>query len=268
MGRRLGQHFLRDPRILDRIVDALDPGSDDVVVEIGPGEGTLTRRLLPRVGRVVAIERDAALADRLPSSLEDAEHGSRLRVIAADALSVDWHREAEGESPRGPIKVVGNVPYYITSPLIEHALQAPLPVVVVFLIQREVADRVAAQPGTRAFGALSVGVQLVARAERLFVVRAGAFQPPPKVDSAVVRLTPLPEPLASPGERAALRAFTVAVFGRRRQQLARSLRDLRNLTADQAAAACAEAGVNGAARPETLTPAQFVQLFRAATSPA
>jgi len=265
LGRRLGQHFLRDPRILDRIVEALDPASDDVVVEIGPGEGTLTRRLLPRVGRVVAIERDAELAARLPSSLDSADHASRLRVISADALTVDWHREAAGGSPNGPIKVVGNVPYYITSPLIEHALRPPLPVVVVFLIQREVADRVAARPGTRAFGALSVGVQVVARAERLFVVRAGAFQPPPKVDSAVVRMTPLPEPLVGPSERAALRAFTVAVFGRRRQQLGRSLRDLGSLPADRAAAACAEAGVDGAARPETLTPAQFVALFRAAT---
>jgi 16S rRNA (adenine1518-N6/adenine1519-N6)-dimethyltransferase len=265
VGRRLGQHFLRDPGILDRIVDALSPASDDVVVEIGPGEGTLTRRLLPRVGRVVAIERDAELAARLPACLDNADDANRLRVVAADALSVDWCREAAVASPNVPVKIVGNVPYYITSPLIEHALQPPLPVVVVFLIQREVADRVVARPDTRAFGALSIGVQVVARAERLFVVRAGAFQPPPKVDSAVVRLTPLPEPLVTAEERGAFRAFTVAVFGRRRQQLQRSLRDLGGLTVDQAAAACADVGVDGASRPETLKPTQFVGLFRAVT---
>ncbi len=133
MGRRLGQHFLFDPTILDRIVDALEPTPHDVVLEIGPGRGTLTRRLVPRVSRVLAIEADPGLADRLgrDSALMDA-----LTLVSGDALAVDWHRlvhDADAER----FKVVGNIPYYITSPLIERALRPPLPQVVVFLVQRD-----------------------------------------------------------------------------------------------------------------------------------
>jgi len=168
MGRRLGQHFLRDIAILDRIVDAIAPAADDTVLEIGPGDGTLTMRLLRRVARVVAIERDPGLAAGL--------HGrDRLTVVTGDALEVPWPERT---------KVIGNVPYYITTPLIEKALTPPARPVTVFLVQKEVADRVVALPGGKAYGALSVGVQAVALAERLFVIRAGAFHPPPKVDSA------------------------------------------------------------------------------------
>jgi 16S rRNA (adenine1518-N6/adenine1519-N6)-dimethyltransferase len=263
MPARLAQHFLRDPHILDRIAAALELSPDDVVVEIGPGEGTLTSRLLSQAGRVLAIERDRELAARLPSTVARPEEAPRLRVITADALTVDWRREAMALLPGAPVKIAGNIPYYITSPLIELALRPPLPALVVFLVQREVADRIAARPGTRAFGSLSVGVQAVARAERLFVVRAGAFQPPPKVDSAVIRLRPLAAPLVLPEEGGAFRVFTTAVFGQRRKQLGRSLRDVAKLSADGAAAACAGAGIDPSARPETLTPTQFVRLFRA-----
>lgn len=262
MGRRLGQHFLRDPRILDRIVDALEPEPHDVVLEIGCGDGTLTARLAPRVGRVIAIEKDP----RLVPGARRAARGANVEVVEADALAVDWHRllppGAKGPA-RGAHKVIGNIPYYITSPLIEQALTPPLPAVVVFLIQKEVADRVASAPGSRTYGALSVGVQAVARAERLFVVRAGAFAPPPEVDSAVLRLIPRPEPLVSPGEHRAFRTFVTALFGFRRKQLGRSLRDVAGLERDRALAVLRGTGIDPAARAELLSPQELVALFRA-----
>jgi 16S rRNA (adenine1518-N6/adenine1519-N6)-dimethyltransferase len=270
--RRLGQHFLSDPAILDRIVDAITPDAGDLVLEIGPGTGSLTRRLAPRVGHVVAIERDR----RLAAALQAPPTGSspvpdNVTIVEGDALTLDWHEtlaNATGQpltAHRQPFKIIGNIPYYVTSPLIERALRPPLPAVVVFLVQREVADRVVAEPGGRVYGALSVGVQAVARTERLFVVRAGAFRPPPKVDSAVLRLTPRPDPVVSDEERAPFRAFVVGLFGQRRKQLVRALRGSADLSADRAAAACDAIGVPPTARPETLAVADLARLFREVT---
>jgi len=267
MPRRLGQHFLTDPRILDRIVDAAMPAPDDVVLEIGPGEGSLTRRLAPRVGWVVAIERDRRLAAALGSAGGSGPPlPENVTVIAGDALTLDWN-QAVRESVRAPggpsaFKVIGNIPYYITSPLIERALEPPIPPVVVFLTQREVADRIAAGPGGRTYGALSVGVQAVARAERLFLVRAGAFRPPPAVDSAVLRLAPRTDPAVTDQERARFRTFVVGLFAQRRKQIARGLRESVGLSSAQALAACASVGVDPAARPETLAVETFAALFR------
>lgn len=262
MARRLGQHFLHDPAILDRIVEALDPQPADFVLEVGPGPGTLTSRLAPRVGRVVAIEMDRDLAEGLRADLASAGHHRGVEVVTGDALALDWHALTP-PAHDGPRKIVGNVPYYITSPLIEKALQPPAPAVVVFLVQREVADRVAAPPGSRTYGALSVGVQAVARAERLFTVRAGAFRPPPRVDSALLRLTPLERPAVPETERAGFRAFVVAIFGQRRKQIARGLRILHDLDAARSVAVCEAAGVAPDARPEALDVAAFVRLFHA-----
>jgi len=144
-----------------------------------------------------------------------------LRVVPGDALRLDWHALITSHSTlRTPhFKIVGNIPYAITSPLIDKALTPPLPACIVFLVQAEVADRIAAAPGSNAYGALSVGVQAMCRVEKLFAVRAGAFTPPPKVHSALVRLTPLAQPLVAPEEIAAFRAFVTACFTRRRKQL-------------------------------------------------
>jgi 16S rRNA (adenine1518-N6/adenine1519-N6)-dimethyltransferase len=271
--RRLGQHFLRDPAILDRIVAALDPAPDDVVLEIGPGEGTLTRRLLGRVGTVVAIEKDRRLAAVLQDDIAgEAGSGTRgsLVVRCGDALEVDWTALVQASAvtaARGPapFKVIGNIPYYITSPLIEKALSPPLPTVIVFLVQREVADRLAAEPGSKAYGALTVGVRIAARVERLFAVRAGAFRPAPKVDSAVVRLVPLERSLVAGERRTAFRRFTVQLFAQRRKQLVRALRDVTG--ADRAAtlALLARVGIPPAARAESVAPAGLVALFDSLT---
>ena len=293
MGRRLGQHFLADPAILDRIVDALDPQSDDIVIEVGPGKGSLTRRLVTRVGTVLAIERDAELAAALSAGGRGkGERGTvqDIHVVQGDALELDWHSELnklsnqesqivnrqsqtsvppspftvspEPWTPEGAWKVVGNIPYYITSPLIDKALTPPRPQVIVFLIQREVADRLVAPPGGKTYGALTVGVQAAAQVERLFIVRPGSFNPPPKVDSAVVRITPRADPLVPDAEVAGFRQFTTALFSQRRKQLKRVLRSVAKVGAGEVEAKLAELDLDPMARPENLEPEAIVRLYR------
>jgi 16S rRNA (adenine1518-N6/adenine1519-N6)-dimethyltransferase len=249
--RRLGQHFLADPRILARIADALAPGPHDTVLEIGPGRGGLTAALQARAGRLVAIEKDRDLVPLL------LERFPSVTVIEADALEVDWHAVA------GPdFLLTGNIPYNITSPLIDKALAPAAPSRIVFLVQKEVADRVTAAPSSAAYGALSIGVQAVARAERLFTVPPGAFRPPPKVDSAVLRLTPLDTPLVADSERAPFRRLVVGLFGFRRKQLLRGLRQLTGWEAQPVGELLRRLGVEETARPETLGPERFAALLR------
>jgi 16S rRNA (adenine1518-N6/adenine1519-N6)-dimethyltransferase len=252
--RRLGQHFLTDRNILRRIVDALDPRPGETVIEVGPGRGSLTEVLLARGLQVVAIERDRALAEQLRFQVS----GVRCQVVTGDALQLDWHElHSRHLTPdtRHRLKIIGNIPYAITSPLLEKALTPPLPERVVVLVQHEVAQRVAAAPGSKAYGALSVGVQAVCRVEKLFAVAPGAFRPPPKVRSALLRLIPRADPLVRPDEVAALRAFVTACFGRRRKQL-------RNAVPGATRDALLALGFDPAARPETLAPADFVRLLR------
>lgn len=251
--RRLGQHFLNDPRLLARIADALEAGPADTVLEIGPGMGGLTAPLLERAGRVIAIEKDRELLPVL------RERFPRLELNEGDALDVDWHSLA---SIDGPLLVTGNIPYNITSPLIDKALLPPRPARIVFLVQKEVADRVTAVPGTSAYGALSIGVQAVAKAERLFAVPAGAFHPRPKVDSAVLRLTPLPQPLIDDAARESFRTMVVGLFGFRRKQILRGLRELTGWDARRVSELLAGAGIPETVRPEVLSPPQFVGLLR------
>ena len=250
MGARLGQHFLFDPAILGRIADAALVTPSDHVLEIGPGKGTLTRELARRAGRVTAIERDARLAAALAAALA----GSNVTVVPGDALTVAW--------PTADV-IAGNIPYQITSPLIARALEPPRPRHIVFLIQREVADRLAAAPGSDAYGALSAGVQLVASVERLFGVKAGAFRPPPRVESAVVRITPLAQPLVRNAEdEAAARRLIQAVFQRRRQQIQRALRQGLGLTAERVTQVLAATGIPPTERAANLGPDVLLALAR------
>ncbi len=266
--RPLSQHFLADPNILGRIVDALEPAPADVVIEIGAGRGSLTRALAPRVGLVIAVEKDRRLAAEC--GVRNAECGvENATIVQGDALKLSWHAllDAHRNTPHSALriphfKVVGNIPYAITSPLIEKALTPPLPERIVFLVQAEVAERAAAAPGSRAYGALSVGLQASCRVEKLFTVKPGAFDPPPRVDSALLRLTPLTAPLVGPEEAAALRAFVTACFSRRRKQLRNVLMAVTGRPAAAVVDAVRALGLAPEARPETLAPSAFARLLR------
>jgi 16S rRNA (adenine1518-N6/adenine1519-N6)-dimethyltransferase len=252
--KRFGQHFLNDPHTLERIADALAPTDSDSVVEIGPGRGALTDILARRSRRLVAIEIDrdlvAHLRDRY-AQMPDVE------VVEGDALEVDWGALA------GPdYLLAGNLPYYITTPLIFRLLQSPRPRRAVLLVQREVADRLASAPGASDYGALSVNVQVTAAVRTVARVPAGAFHPRPAVDSAIITITPHLEPLVKPDEEDGLRRFVQAAFGMRRKQLLRVIRELWIPDAGQARALLAELDLEPSWRPEVIGPADYVRLFR------
>jgi 16S rRNA (adenine1518-N6/adenine1519-N6)-dimethyltransferase len=255
--KRFGQHFLTDRHTLERIVDALAPGRDDTVVEIGPGRGALTDLLSARCRRLIALEIDRDLVKLLTARYEDRP---QVEIIEGDALEADW------SAMTGPSYLLaGNLPYYITTPLIFRILESPRPKRAVLLVQREVADRLTATPGTGDYGALSVNVQVSAAVKTVGRVSAGAFHPRPKVDSAIVLLTPLEQPWLGAGEETPFRKFVQAAFSMRRKQLIRILRDAMGLDADEAATLLSRLHIAGSRRPETLPPAEFVQLFRAVT---
>jgi 16S rRNA (adenine1518-N6/adenine1519-N6)-dimethyltransferase len=254
--RSLGQNFLTDPNIQRKIVAAVDAGPWDEVVEIGPGRGALTSHLVGTVRRLVLVELDDDLAARLEDEYRGRED---VTVIHDDVLDVALAQHVEEPSDA---RVVGNIPYNITTPILFRLLERPRPREIVLMVQEEVADRVVAKPGTSAYGALAVGVQSVARAERLFRVGRQAFRPAPRVDSAVIRVRPIrPEPLTA-GEEARLRTLVRASFQWRRKQLGKILRDHPDLrTSREAAIEAADCcGVDLEDRPERLSPDAFVRL--------
>lgn len=254
--KRLGQHFLTDPRLLGRIADALECMRDDTVIEIGPGRGALTEHLLQRAGRVIAIELDRELAPILRERWKDEP---RFTLVEGDVLEQDLAALAGG-----PYLLAGNVPYNITTPILFHAMRRPRPARAVYLVQKEVADRVVAAPGSDDYGALSVNVQALADAERLFLVGAKSFNPPPKVESAVMRVVPRATPLMDEAEEGPFRVFVQAAFGLRRKQMRRVLRTVFTWSAERADAVLEAAGVDPEARPETLAPADFLRILRLA----
>lgn len=253
--KSLGQHFLTDRRILTRIADALHLTGSETVLEIGPGRGALTDILVERAGRLIAIEYDRALAEILRT-----RYARRNNVLIAEA---DVLEVSLGELAAGPYVLVGNVPYYITTPILFHALVPPRAERSVYLVQKEVADRLSAAPGTKEYGALTVNVAAVAKAETLFKVPASAFSPPPKVESALVRITPLPQPLLNAEEERPFRLLVQGAFGMRRKQMRRVLRSLYVVEAAVADEVLQGASIDPEARPETLTPAQFALILRA-----
>src|SRR3954469_10924883 len=209
--KSLGQHFLTDRRILGRIADALHLTGTETVLEIGPGRGALTDILVERAGRLIAIEYDRALAEMLRQRYA---RRSNVLIAEADVLTVSL-----GEIAQGPYVLIGNVPYYITTPILFHALVPPRAERSVYLVQKEVADRLSAAPGSKEYGALTVNVAAVATAQTMFRVPAGAFSPPPKVESAVVRITPRATPLIEKDEEHPFRVMVQGAFGMRRKQM-------------------------------------------------
>ncbi len=253
--KRLGQHFLTDTRTLDRIADALEITSRDTVIEIGPGRGALTDRLASRAGTLIAIEIDKLLVPILRQRYLDRPH---VRVIESDVLQLELGRVAGG-----PYLLAGNVPYYITTPIIFHAMTRPRPERAVFLVQREVAERAVASPGSKEYGALSVNLQALATVAVRGIVKPAAFTPPPSVDSAILHCVPRADPVITEQEEAAFRKLVIASFGLRRKQLRRVVRTVRGLSAEDAEAALRAASLDPEARPETLGAAQFAALLRA-----
>jgi 16S rRNA (adenine1518-N6/adenine1519-N6)-dimethyltransferase len=247
--KRFGQHFLHDPGIIRRIVDAVAPGVGERIVEVGPGRGALTWSLLARAKDMDVIEIDRDLARGL---MEDARAQAHLRVHVENVLDTDF---AGLRGAGAPLRIVGNLPYNISTPLLFHLLKQRAAIGDMhFMLQKEVVDRMAAPPGGKEYGRLTVMLAAYAQVEALFDVGPGAFQPRPQVWSAVVRLRPTLEPRFDIGNDGALRTLVTAAFSHRRKTLRNGLKGL--LTAENIAAC----GIDPQRRPETLAPAQFGQL--------
>ena len=239
--KRFGQHFLHDPSVIARIARAVDPRPGERIVEIGPGLGALTDALLEFCENLDVVELDRDLA----SNLKDTYAGDkRIRVHTGDALGFDFRTLI---SPGERLRVVGNLPYNVSTPLLFHLLaQAPIIDDMHFMLQREVVDRLTAEPGGRTYGRLTVMVQLSCECEKLFDVGAGAFRPPPRVTSAVVRMRVRPEPAVHLSDRRTFEDLVSHLFSRRRKTLRNSLRGRLDERALEAL------GIDPRARPETL----------------
>lgn len=249
--KSFGQHFLHEKRYIERIVSAISPKPADVVIEIGPGEGALTMPLLAAAGKLTAIELDT---DLIPDLKARAAAVGQLEVIHADVLKVDFTAMAR-ERGVDKLRVAGNLPYYISSPILFHCVEHARAIEDMhFMLQKEVVDRMAAEPGSKVYGRLSVMLQLVCRIEPLFEVPPGAFRPPPKVDSAVVRMVPLPLERLPQADPARLYAVVKAAFAQRRKTLSNALKQVMD------AEAIRSADVDPKARAEALSPADFVRL--------
>jgi 16S rRNA (adenine1518-N6/adenine1519-N6)-dimethyltransferase len=245
--KRFGQHFLE--RVwAEKLVQVIAPQPGDVVLEIGPGTGALTRPLAPRVARLVAVEVDRDLAADLERTAP-----RNVQVVTGDFLAVDVRALFPAES--GPIRVVGNLPYNISTPILSRlvALSDAGRFVsdATVMLQREVADRLAAGPGSRDYGVLSVLVQLHAEISRALVLPPGAFRPPPQVTSAVVRLV-FREPAVRPADPRLFEQMVRALFMQRRKTLANALKPFADTQSRSAAEAVAKAGLDPRRRPETL----------------
>lgn len=249
--KSFGQNFLISERAFRAIVDATVRQDDDWIVEIGPGLGTLTARLAERVpeGKIIAVERDRDMIAVLRAELGTVEN---LQIEEADAMRYDLAMVARWRGE--PIAVCGNLPYHIAAPLIFRTLAARQSVHrAVFMVQREMADRIVAPPGSKAYGALGVMVRTYADVSLVTRVSAGSFVPPPKVESAVIRLIPLAggAPRVPLVDAARYRAVVQAAFGQRRKTLRNALRA--RFVAEDADAALAAAGIDGGRRGETLS---------------
>ncbi len=259
--KRFGQHFL-EPAWVAKVVRAIAPAPGDVFFEIGPGRGALTRELTARAGSVTAFEIDRALAEALRESAP-----SNLTIVTGDFLRSDWILE---NRPADPVRVAGNLPYNVASPILFTLIDlysAGVPLVdATVMLQREVADRLVARPGSREYGVLSILVQLSADVERLLALPAGAFRPAPKVQSALVRLRFHP-PSPAPRNLETFVGLVKAVFTRRRKTLENALLAFRPWDRATVSAALIRAGIDGRRRPETLAVEELVRLADAADAP-
>jgi 16S rRNA (adenine1518-N6/adenine1519-N6)-dimethyltransferase len=257
-GMRLGQHFLFDEGILNRIADSAEITGSDNVLEVGPGLGTLTQCLAERAGRVVAVELDRALAPRFAERMAAYDNVS---LVNADIMRVDlreiWHTHFESK----PFKVVANLPYYITTPVIMLFLESGLPVQsITVLVQKEVADRLVSPPGSREYGAISVAVQYRTVATRAFIVPAEAFTPPPRVQSAVLHMVTRDTPPVDVGDVALFEKTVRGCFSSRRKTLRNNIISVFGVNGDEAIRLLQAAGLDPTERAERLGLQQFADL--------
>jgi 16S rRNA (adenine1518-N6/adenine1519-N6)-dimethyltransferase len=256
--KRFGQHFL-EPAWVAKLIEALAPAPTDAFLEIGPGRGALTKSLAPRVARLVAVEIDRDLAAALPANVP-----AHVRVIQGDFLDADLAALLRGE-PK-PVRVVGNLPYNVSSPILIRLLntadEGRTFSDATVMLQKEVADRVAAPPGTSDSGGLAIQVALVADVDRLLTLPPGAFRPPPKVTSAVVRLR-FRAPRVDVGDRAVFDRIVRGVFLQRRKTLLNALKPVADALGRSHVEIIERAGADPTQRPATLTLDDIARLSRA-----
>src|SRR5687767_6767793 len=251
--RALGQHFLKDAAIARRIVDLVAPTAADLAVEIGPGTGALTGELARRAGRLVALEVDPELVQRLRRAHPTIE------IIETDARR--WDYGALARPAGGRVLVVGNLPYSVAKPIVQSLIEARTAIdEMALMLQKEVADRLAAEPGGKTYGSFSVLTQLYADVRTAIRVPPGAFKPPPKVDSAVVHVRVLPMPRVPLADERRFHAVVRAAFGQRRKMLANGLAATLGLSVVRARAAIESAGIDPSRRAETLSIEEFASL--------
>ena len=258
--KKFGQNFLIDGHVLDKIIAGAGVTKDDMVLEIGPGIGTMTQYLAEAAGKVVAVEIDRNLLPIIQETLADYDN---VKVIHADVLSLDLEKLVQEENGGRPIKVVANLPYYITTPIIMALFEQHVPLAnVTVMVQKEVAARMKSGPGSKDYGALSLAVQYYAEPYIVANVPCNCFMPRPNVDSAVIRLTRYEEPPVQVNDEKMLFKIIRASFNQRRKTLQNGLNNSSelNFTKDQIAAAIAEAGFSPSVRGEALTLEQFAKL--------
>ena len=260
--RALGQHFLRDDGVADRIVELVAPSSSDLVVEIGPGRGALTGHLAQRSGRLVALEIDRGLAAILRQRFQSSPH---VEIVETDARRFDYARlRARWPHPTGRVLVVGNLPYSVSKPILAALLAAGRAIdEMALMLQREVADRVAATPGSKTYGALSVLTQIACDVRFGFTVPPGAFSPPPQVESAVIHLRVRETPPVPISDARRFAAVVRAAFSQRRKNLANALAAGLRMPVDRARALVGTAGLDPACRAEVLSLPEFARLAEA-----
>lgn len=258
--KKFGQNFLIDGHVLDKIIAGAGVTKDDMVLEIGPGIGTMTQYLAEAAGKVVAVEIDRNLLPILQETLADYDN---VKMIHADVLSLDLEKLVQEENGGRPIKVVANLPYYITTPIIMALFEQHVPLAnVTVMVQKEVAARMKSGPGSKDYGALSLAVQYYAEPYIVANVPCNCFMPRPNVDSAVIRLTRYEEPPVQVKDEKMLFKIIRASFNQRRKTLQNGLNNSSelNFTKDQIAAAIAAAGFSPSVRGEALTLEQFARL--------
>lgn len=258
--KKYGQNFLIDSHVLEKIMDAAEIGKDDCVVEIGPGIGTMTQYLAERAGEVVAVEIDKNLIPILTETLADYKNVS---IINEDILKVDLNRIVEEKNGGRPVKIVANLPYYITTPIIMGLFENHVPVKsITVMVQKEVADRMQVGPGTKDYGALSLAVQYYAKPEIVAIVPSNCFIPRPNVASAVIRLTCHEKKPVEVKDEKGMFALIRASFNQRRKTLANSLSNAQNLslTREQVTEALESMQLSPTIRGEALTLEQFAAL--------